>query len=335
MTLPTQLWTEIDYEAEGKQLGWLYVPHSVTRSAYGNLAIPLAVIRRGEGATLLLTAGNHGDEYEGQIALSKLLRSLQPHEIRGRVIILPAINLPAAIAGTRVSPIDAVNLNRAFPGDAQGTPTRMIAHYLDSVLFPMADCFHDLHSGGSSLNYLPFVSVWKSDAPLLDEKAMAAARAFGGPRIQIWAYSGEPRVSARAAIRRGVVTLGGEFGGGGSASPANVAIVERGLRNLMAHLGLLVEAPEKTGATPEVVEVQGRDYFVYASQDGLFEPFVQLGEEVEVGQPAGQIHFVDDPFRPPETQLFRCAGMVICQRHPARVQRGDCLAHLATKVLAT
>jgi predicted deacylase len=58
-------------------------------------------------------AGNHGDEYEGQVALSKLIRSLEPAEVSGRIIILPSANFPAAMAGMRTSPLDAGNLNRA------------------------------------------------------------------------------------------------------------------------------------------------------------------------------------------------------------------------------
>ena len=94
MTSASRIWTRIDYEKDGKQNGWLQLPHSVTRSAYGNIAIPITVIRNGNGPTAFLMSGNHGDEYEGQIALCKLVRELAPDDIRGRIIILPAANLP-------------------------------------------------------------------------------------------------------------------------------------------------------------------------------------------------------------------------------------------------
>ena len=149
--MSSRIIAEIDYEKDGKQVGWLGLPHSVTRSAYGKIMIPIAVIRNGKGPTVFFQAGNHGDEYEGQIALVKLIRELDPAAIQGRVIVLPAANFPAAMAGTRVSPIDEGNLNRAFPGSPDGTVTQQIAYYIDSVLFPQADLFHDLHSGGSSL----------------------------------------------------------------------------------------------------------------------------------------------------------------------------------------
>ena len=117
--MSSRIIAEIDYEKDGKQVGWLGLPHSVTRSAYGKIMIPIAVIRNGKGPTVFFQAGNHGDEYEGQIALVKLIRELDPAAIQGRVIVLPAANFPAAMAGTRVSPIDEGNLNRAFPGESR------------------------------------------------------------------------------------------------------------------------------------------------------------------------------------------------------------------------
>lgn len=330
----TKIWTYVDYEKEGKQIGWLQLPHSVTRSAYGNISIPVAVIKRGRGKTAFLMAGNHGDEYEGQIALARLIRNLDPGEIQGRVIVLPATNLPAAMAGTRVSPIDGGNLNRSFPGDPDGGPTSAIAHYVDSVLFPMADIHHDLHSGGSSLQYLPFASMRLGEDQDLNRRSIEALRAFNPPWGMIWAYSPDFRLAAMAAVKRGLVSLGGEFGGGGSVTISGVGIVERGLRNLLAHVGI-IEKPKSAPAAPpptptRLVEVKGRDYYVYAEEPGLFEPAAELGDTVQSGQLAGQVHFVDNPGRAPLTCHFRTGGIVLCKRHYGRVERGDCVAHLAT-----
>ena len=77
---------------------------------------------------------------------------MKPEEIQGRVIIVPMANYPAAKAGLRTSPIDEQNLNRIYPGDPDGTPSFMIAHYIESQLFSIADYGLDLHSGGSSLH---------------------------------------------------------------------------------------------------------------------------------------------------------------------------------------
>src|SRR6185369_7562918 len=71
------------------------------------------------------------------------------------LVIIPSMNLPAAKASTRLSPVDGMNLNRAFPGKAEGPVTGMIADYLTRVLFPMADVVMDMHAGGRGLLFYP------------------------------------------------------------------------------------------------------------------------------------------------------------------------------------
>jgi predicted deacylase len=155
MASETRIWTPLDFEADGKHSDWLRLPYSSDLSAYGIVPIPIVVIRNGPGPTALLIAGSHGDEYEGQVALAKLARQIAAEDVRGRIVILPALNFPAVEAGRRLSPLDEGNLNRLFPGRADGSPTEMIAHYVSEILLPMADLVVDLHAGGRSLDYLP------------------------------------------------------------------------------------------------------------------------------------------------------------------------------------
>jgi N-alpha-acetyl-L-2,4-diaminobutyrate deacetylase len=85
----------IDIEAEGKQFGHLSVPHSRNESGWGAIHLPIVSIKNGDGPTAVLTGGNHGDEYEGPIALLKLVRALEASQIAGRVVVIPALNYPA------------------------------------------------------------------------------------------------------------------------------------------------------------------------------------------------------------------------------------------------
>ncbi len=332
-------WTEVDLEAGGKQVSRLRVPHATTRSAYGVVEIPLVVIQNGAGPSVLLMGGNHGDEYEGQVVLCDLVRQLQPEDIQGRVVIMPAANLPAAMAGTRVSPLDGGNLNAAFPGEYAGKATDQIAHFVDSALLPRCDAWLDLHTGGSSLEYLPFACIHRSEKPALDAKASAALRAFGSPLAMVWAYQ-EERAASSAAHRHDVVYLYGEFGGAGRVDPDNVRLVRAGVIRCLAHLGVLRDPLKFNIDDPaprtrfielpyESYEINRR-YYVFAPDAGLFEPFRRLGDEVEAGQDLGRIHFVDDPMREPAIARFSMGGLMVCKRHIGRVERGDCLAHLAT-----
>ncbi len=162
----------IDIEAHGKQFGHLSVPHSHNESAWGALHLPIVSIKNGEGPTVALTGGNHGDEYEGPIALLKLVRALEPAQISGQVIVIPALNFPAVMGGTRVSPIDGVNMNRAFPGKRDGSVTEMIAHFVQHKILAECDALFDIHSGGKTMMFSPFACYHR----LADEALTQQAR---------------------------------------------------------------------------------------------------------------------------------------------------------------
>ncbi len=328
---PSRLSTDIDFDCDGRQTSFLRLPYSSNTSGYGWIPIPIACLRNGKGKTLLLIGGNHGDEYEGPIALANLIRGFDLKRLKGRVIIVPAANFPAVMAGRRLSPIDAGNLNRSFPGDRDGTPTRMIAHYLESVLLPMADVLLDLHSGGTSLNYIPTTLVKISADPKRNEKLIAIARAFGLPHTIIGSPAGatEDRTLEAAAERHGVLNLGTELAGAAMVNSASIRLAEDGIRRVMLHLGMTDKAPAQ--APTRIMEIRSDSYFVYASENGLFEPTVVLGDDVRKDQPAGRIHFIDTPWKKPVVEHFRVAGRVLCLRAPGWTERGGCLGHLASE----
>ncbi|TIX41699.1 MAG: N-alpha-acetyl diaminobutyric acid deacetylase DoeB, partial [Mesorhizobium sp.] len=91
---PSPITPTVDFDKDGVQHGFLRLPYSRDDSAWGSVMIPVCVIRNGNGPTALLTGGNHGDEYEGPLALYDLARTLDPREVTGTVIIVPAMNYP-------------------------------------------------------------------------------------------------------------------------------------------------------------------------------------------------------------------------------------------------
>ncbi|MEQ8967246.1 MAG: succinylglutamate desuccinylase/aspartoacylase family protein [Azospirillaceae bacterium] len=286
----TRLTPTIDLDAAGKRNGFVRLPWSSHESAYGGPMIPICVVRGGRGPTVLAVAGNHGDEYEGQIALMRLIREIEPEEVAGRLIVLPAANFPAVLAGSRVSPMDGGNLNRSFPGDPEGGPTSMIAHFVETELIARADAVIDLHSGGTSLHYLPSTIVARSADPGRDAANRAALEAFGTPYGFLVDLK-ESRVLIGAAERQGVVALNAELGGGAHVTPASVARTEGYLRNLLIHFGLVDRRPEDalSGAV-RLMTISGPRYYVYAPEDGIFEPAVDLGDTVGEGDLAGLVH---------------------------------------------
>jgi predicted deacylase len=331
-TAMSRLSADIDLLADGKAAGFVRVPHSVHRSAYGWIPIPIVRIRNGKGPSVLMQAGNHGDEWEGQIGLGNLLRSIEPKDIKGRLVILPSANFPAAMAGQRTSPIDDGNLNRSFPGNADGTITQQIAYWIEHALLPGFDYSFDFHSGGSSLTYIPSALAPRHDDPARMQKVIGMLKAFGAPVSYVAAApQGGGRTFTSASFRQGVLSMGTELGGGGLVTPSSLKVAEDGMRRLLAHIGLL-QASVPAASPTRLTEIGGDDYYVYASDGGLFEPLVDLGAEVKAGQPAARIHFHHTPWREPDLVTFKRDGLVLCKRVPARCERGDCLFHLATDI---
>ena len=324
----TAVRADIDLDAPGKRFGHVRVPYSSHESAYGWIPIPIAVIRGGPGPDVLLTAGNHGDEYEGQIALLKLMRELEPSTVRGRVIIVPRLNLPAAAAGRRTSPLDGGNLNRLFPGDPDGGPSEQIAHYVDAVLLPMTQVSLDVHSGGSSLEYLPCAFARVPEQPAARARQLAAILAFGAPMAMLVDRPQSSRTLSAAALAHGHLHFSTEIGGGGTTRPQTQAIADGGLRRLLAHVGVIADAPVVHTVT-RLMRVTGPSHYVYAPVRGLFEPDFALGDLAQQGAPAGRIHFPEEPERAPRELSFADGGIVVCRRMSSLVAPGDCLAHLA------
>jgi len=315
----------IDFEAHGKHHGHLSVPHSRDSSAWGSILVPITVIKNGDGPTVLLTGANHGDEYEGPIALVKLRRELAPDMVSGRVIMIPALNYPAFRAARRTSPVDGGNMNRAFPGRPDGTITEKIAHYVDSALVPLADIAVDIHSGGKSLNFLPSAVIHRLDDVDLMGRTLAALNAFGAPVGLVLEELDAAGMLDTAVEERGKLFLSTELGGGGTATPETVALAEHGIRNVLKHVGILAGDPDLSPGPTRLMHTPGPAH-VIADDGGLLEITKSLGDAVSAGETVGIIHYVEHPDREPMIHVAEKGGILIARHHPGLVERGDCLA---------
>ncbi len=326
------VFSTVDLARDGKQIGFFHVPQSPHDDAWGTVQVPLAVVRNGEGPTILIEAGNHGDEYEGPIALGELLREIDPATINGRIIAIPAINVRAVEAGTRTSPVDGLNFNRSFPGDFNGTLTSQIAAYVHDCLFPISDYFLDLHSGGSSLMILPSAIIEPSPTPQGHKRNIAATLAFSAPTVVMVDNLGETRTSTAAANLQGLIVIGSEMGGGGLVGPEALDVCRRGIRNVLKHAGILsgpLDVP--ANANRRVLKVPGSEGYILAEEDGVFEPISMLGSAARKGEIAGRIHFLRTPQREPVILTHPIDGIVFAKRQPGRVRPGNCCFVLATE----
>ncbi len=317
----------VDLDQDGVQHGFLKMPHSHDGSAWGALMIPITVVKRGAGPTALLTGGNHGDEYEGPIALFDLANTLAADAVSGRVIIVPAMNYPAFRAARRTSPIDGGNLNRLLPGRPDGSVTEKIADYFQRTLLPMADIVLDMHAGGKTLDFVPFACAHVLDDKAQEARCMAAVGAFNAPYSLLLREIDDIGMYDTAAEEMGKVFLSTELGGGGGASAHTVGIAKRGIANLLKHAGILTGAPD---ARPSVnLTMPSDECFVSCESMGLAEFCHNLGDPVRRGDVVARIHHIERTGLAPSEYQARIDGLLIGRHFPGLVGMGDTLAILA------
>lgn len=327
---PSPIVPTIDLDAEGIRHGHLRLPYSRDDSAWGSVMIPICVVRNGRGPTALLTGGNHGDEYEGPLALFELARTLDPKDVSGTVIIVPAMNYPAFRAGTRTSPIDRGNMNRAFPGRPDGTVTEKIADYFQRHLLPRADIVLDFHSGGRTLDFLPFCAAHVLPDKEQEAKGFAAVEAFSAPFSVKMLEIDAVGMYDTAAEEMGKVFVTTELGGGGTSRAETVRVARRGVANVLRHAGIVNGAVETTRTC--WLDMPSADCFAFAEEDGMIETMIDLGEPVEKGQIIARIYPIARTGLAPQEIVAKMDGLLAARHFPGLVKAGDCAAVLAVKV---
>jgi predicted deacylase len=309
---------DIDLDAPGRQSGQVSIDTHST---------PILSFAHGDGPTLVLTAGVHGDEYEGPVALSELARELDVADIEGRVIIMPMVNGPACRAGERRTPIDGLNLNRAFPGKADGSFTSRLAHFIETELYSRADYAADFHGGGAILHFLPTTLFVVTGDAAADQRRLDLAQGFGARYTMLFGAKTmgvEASIDA-AMLRQDVTGISGEFGGSAEISADALVLCREGLRRLLAHVGIMKSPARLEIIQPELIDVRPDECYVIADSAGVFEPLVRLGDVVRAGAPIARMH---QPERSQEPSRFihaRSDGLVVARRALAKSSPGDWL----------
>jgi hypothetical protein len=273
-----------------KASGWLEVPDGVDPGT----RIPVTVAHGARpGPVLALVAGTHGYEYTSILALPRLLPRLDPARMSGSVILVHVAN-PPAFWGRRIyyGP-DGKNLNRVYPGRADGTQSERIAHAITTEVIVKATHLVDMHCGDGNESLRPY-SYWQvSGNPAVDEASKQMVLAFGLDHVVI--DRERPRDPARSqytsntAVLRGKPAITVESGGLGLTDEASVRAQEAGALSVIAHLGIM-EAPSVRVDKP--VWIDGGEV-VRAPVAGVWAPAVEKMQSVAEGTLLGRIH---DPF---------------------------------------
>jgi predicted deacylase len=313
----------IDFERPGKSIQEIIIETDAGPLAAGRLCI----VNNGPGPRVLVVAGVHGDEYEAQLALHRLVAKLDADTVRGRLIVIPEANFPASSNGTRCSPSDGLNMNRTFPGERAGSPTQRLAAFLIHDVLSQADLLIDVHSGGPTYKGDTIVFGFSSAASKVPQAELVGTmEAFGLPYVTHQDITSTTLVGAAAA---GTAAIELEGGGTTLIEGGNVDVFLQALLRGLAHFGVLASGPPTAGSVSRHLDVRADNMFE-SPVEGLLEHRVSMGQAVGVGDAVAVIHLFGGFHGEPHRIEARAPGIVISQRSLLRVVPGDCLGNTGT-----
>ncbi|MEO2018030.1 MAG: succinylglutamate desuccinylase/aspartoacylase family protein [Fuerstiella sp.] len=278
-----------------------------------------------DGPHLLITGGVHGDEFEPIQAIRRLIDVFvdqQSVALNGRLTLVPCVNEAAFLRGQRCAD-DGLDLARTCPGNPDGSITEQTAWAL-STLIQSADYYIDLHTGGTEFALHPLSGyVLHADADILEQQRKMA-RAFNLPVIWGTAANLEGR-SMSVARDANVPAIYCEYLGSATCSDEGVDAYVEGCRNVMATLGM-IEPRETVSKVQHVVEDArpGSGHLQVCNPspvNGYFEPTVELGENVALGQSLGTVYDLED--NKPYVLPAEHEGIVLMLRTFPRVRKGE------------
>jgi predicted deacylase len=272
------------------------MPATLIRRTLPLAAIDVPVIEitgDGHGPLLTVIAGVHGCEYAPMAAVRRWAAELAGRELRGRVRVVPVLNLPAFVARSPfVVPDDGKNLNRCFPGDPSGSLAERLAHAVFTQLIMGSDAFVDAHAGDLPEALEPFALY---DAGPAERTARELAVAYGLGYV-IRQEPGPGRAVAgttsAAAAEAGIPAIIAEAGGCGIVEPAAVDLHVRGLNRVLAAVGISDSEPAAAGADGTPVELS-RFLWLRCASAGWWQPAVRPGEVVTRRQLLGSVTSID------------------------------------------
>jgi predicted deacylase len=264
------------------------------------------------GPTVLITAGIHGDEYEGPAAVMRLTETLLPEHLSGTVIAIPVVNSLAFAAGSRTTPEDGLNLARVFPGNANGSITERLASAVFSEYVSRANYLIDLHSGGVEYVFVPLAGFYGE--PVRDNPSYCAALRFGLPVL--WQLPRTDGVLSNEASKRGIIAIGHEYLGAGQLAPEGVSSYVNGVLSCLRYWRLLDEVQPSQSHHPDVYEGDWQ----LSPCEGLFLAHRKLGDPVQRGIKVAEILTIADP---PTPIIAESEGILLGLRSKAYIRKAN------------
>ena len=307
--------------------GTLTVP---ARAGDEGTTIPISIVHgMRPGPVLALTAGVHGQEYTPVIALQRLLKTLDPRSVTGTVILVHVSNMPSYLARTiYYSPADNKNLNRVFPGKAEGTLSERIAFVLTRDVIGRATHVIDVHCGDGNESLRPYTYWITTGTPEVAEAGKQLALAFGFDHIVVDRErpvdEGASVYLSNTAITRGKPALTIESGGLARTDEESIAAIERGVAGVLRHLGMRGDGPAPV-AQPIWLE---RSEVLRSGGTGIFYPAVERGHTVAQGTLIGRVS--DFHGRIIEEIRAPFAGEILYVIGTPAISKGEPIAYVAS-----
>jgi uncharacterized protein len=241
-----------------------------------------------DGPRLALLSGVHPTEYPAMEANIRLTQQLDPSQLRGTIVSIPVVNVPAFLERTPfVCPIDQKNPNRAFPGDPDGTFTDVLTHFIFQSVIAPSDALIDLHGGDMVEDLTPFSIFSVTGNATTDQASEALGRAFGLPYLI--AHRAQPGglggTTVQAAAEAGIPGIVPESGGRGLVSNDDTQALVDGVERSLRHLGMLPGGPP----VEKPVTIINSFTWLTSPAEGMWYPAVQAGNQVTAGQVIGEV----------------------------------------------
>jgi len=240
------------------------------------------IVGQKPGPRLAIIAGIHVNETSSIEAVIRLQRMIDPNTLKGRISIIPIVNLPAVpVRSQYVCPLDDKNINFSFPGRSDGTFSEAIAYALLNDWANDADCFVDLHGGDLCEQVSHFMVVQRTGDQAFDAHNLAIAQCFDAEIIASIdpSHLDQPARSVTGRAKRGQYAAFAEAGRIGLIEEENVAFHLDGLLRLLKHLGMTERAPAKSRQAVIIT----RYHWIPAPVDGFFRYHIEPGRHVSKG----------------------------------------------------
>ena len=260
--------------------------------------MPVGVVNGSEdGPTLIVTGGLFATEYSGVEAASRMYRDFTPEKLAGRVIIIPVITLDAFRFRTPmfkltsgVSPMDGKSLNSVFPGDPNGSPTEVVAHYLFDRLIKKSDYHIDLRGGDLAESHVIHSIHPNNAADEVNRVSREMARSCGFQYFQ--ARDVDPGSLVYEASQAGTPSIITQCGLGYKVQPEEDFINSHilAVTNNMKYFNILEGIPEVPDNQREFTV--GFDQ-LRARTCGVFQGIADQGDLISRGQLLGKVTGLD------------------------------------------